>query len=358
MSILTNRRLWILLAGLTFGVLGALLVNWGNPPNMGFCAACFIRDTAGALGLHQAAAVQYIRPEIIGIILGSTITALAFREFSPRGGSAPLVRFFLGAFAIIGALVFLGCPVRALFRLGGGDLNAVTGIAGLVVGVLIGVFFLKRGFNLGRATKTYAIAGWIMPAVAIALLVLALLAPSFIHASETGPGSMHAALGISLGVGLLVGFMAQRTRMCTVGGWRDIFLARDFYLFLGLVGIVIGALVTNYAVGNFGASGIYHWGFTNQPIAHNDHVWNFMGMVLAGLCFTLLGGCPMRQMILSGEGDIDAGVTFMGMLVGGGFAHNFLLASTTAGASQYGPIAVGIGLAFCVVIGFLMRERV
>ena len=36
---------------------------------MGMCIACFIRDIAGALGLHRAAVAQYIRPEIIGIVL-------------------------------------------------------------------------------------------------------------------------------------------------------------------------------------------------------------------------------------------------------------------------------------------------
>jgi len=71
------------------------MVNWGNPANMGICVACFIRDIAGALGLHRAGVVQYIRPEIIGFVLGAFITAFAFREFRARGGSSP--RCFWGA---------------------------------------------------------------------------------------------------------------------------------------------------------------------------------------------------------------------------------------------------------------------
>jgi hypothetical protein len=47
-------KVWIVLAGLVFGVLAALMTKWGNPPNMGICVACFIRDITGALGLHQA----------------------------------------------------------------------------------------------------------------------------------------------------------------------------------------------------------------------------------------------------------------------------------------------------------------
>ena len=42
---------------------------------MGFCIACFERDIAGAVGLHSAAKVQYVRPEIIGLVLGSFLMA-------------------------------------------------------------------------------------------------------------------------------------------------------------------------------------------------------------------------------------------------------------------------------------------
>ena len=79
----------IVLAGVVIGILASLLVFFGNPVNMGFCIACFLRDTAGALGLHSAAPVQYIRPEIIGLVLGSFLLALTRKELSARGGSAP-----------------------------------------------------------------------------------------------------------------------------------------------------------------------------------------------------------------------------------------------------------------------------
>jgi len=105
-----------ILTGAVVGILAPILVKYGNPGNMGICVACFNRDIAGALGLHRAAVVQYIRPEIIGFVLGALLAALLFREFKPRGGSSPLVRFLLGMFAMIGALVFLGCPWRGYLR--------------------------------------------------------------------------------------------------------------------------------------------------------------------------------------------------------------------------------------------------
>ena len=324
---------------------------------MGICVACFIRDTTGALGLHRASVVQYIRPEIIGFLLGAFITSFAFGEWRARGGSSPLIRFLLGALVMIGALVFLGCPIRMMLRIAGGDLNGITALAGMVVGILIGVFFLKRGFNLGRATRMHPAVGWIMPILMVGLLLLAIFQPGFIFTSEKGPGAMFVPLGVSLVVGLVVGFLAQRTRMCFVGGWRDLFLVKDVYLFSGVAAFFIAALITNYAVGNFAAEGLYHWGFVDQPIAHNDHLWNFLGMGLLGLAATLIGGCPLRNLILSGEGDTDAGVTVLGFFAGAAFAHNFLLASSPQGTGDFGPVAVIIGLVFCLAVGFLMREK-
>ena len=117
----------IILAGLVMGILAALLTKWGNPPNMGICVACFMRDIVGGLGLYRAGVVQDIRPEIPGFIMGSFIAAYTFGEFRARGGSSPLVRFLLGA------LVFLSYPIRATLRLAGGDLNGITGLASIVI---------------------------------------------------------------------------------------------------------------------------------------------------------------------------------------------------------------------------------
>ena len=62
----------IIATGCIFGLLAVLLQYAGNPGNMGICVACFSRDIAGALGLHRAAVVQYLRPEIPGMVLGQS----------------------------------------------------------------------------------------------------------------------------------------------------------------------------------------------------------------------------------------------------------------------------------------------
>ncbi|HSW59121.1 MAG TPA: YedE family putative selenium transporter, partial [Dehalococcoidales bacterium] len=325
------------------------------------CVACFSRDIAGALGLHRAAAVQYIRPEIIGLVLGAFIAALSFKEFKPRTGSAPLVRFLLGMFAIFGALVFLGCPWRAYLRLAGGDWNAIIGIVGLVIGIGIGVLCLKKGFSLGRSRPAPKAMGWVFPAVMIILLVFLLAAPLFgrdaqgnlvgpIFFSKTGPGAQHAPWIIAIAAALVIGFLAQRSRFCTVGAFRDVILMRDSHLLYGVLALIVTAFIVNLIMGSFNP------GFSDQPIAHTNGWWNFGGMVLSGLAFTLAGGCPGRQLFLAGEGDGDSAMFVSGMIVGAGLAHGFSIASSAAGPSAFGPITVVVGIVICVIIGLTMRE--
>lgn len=341
------------IAGILIGLIAVSLVYFGNPGNMGFCIACFIRDTAGGLGLHRAGAVQYIRPEIIGLVLGAFVISIVRKEFAVRGGSSPVTRFVLGFFVMIGCLMFLGCPFRMILRLAGGDINALAGLAGFVVGICAGVFFLNKGYTLKRTYKQTAFEGIIFPLIQILLFILLVAAPAFVFFTEAdgGPGAKHAAVIISLGAGLLVGAMAQVTRLCMVGGIRDMILFRESKLLIGFVAIFAAALIGNLILGSF------NLGVEGQPIAHTDGVWNFMGMLLVGLGGSLLGGCPLRQLVLAGEGNTDSVVTFFGLITGAAFAHNFGLASSADGATANGKIAVVAGLIIVLIIGILNTFR-
>ena len=62
-------------------------------------------------------------------------------------------------------------------------------------------------------------------------------------------------------------------------------------------------------------------------------------------------------MIMSGEGDGDASVFVLGMLVGAAFAHNFSLASSGAGVTSFGMTATVTGLVFCLAVGLLFRIK-
>ena len=347
-----KEKTMIIVGGLIIGVIASLLVFFGNPANMGFCIACFLRDTAGALGLHRAGAVQYIRPEIIGLVLGSFIMAVCKKEFAAKGGSSPLTRFVLGFFAMIGCLMFLGCPFRMILRLAGGDFNALLGLAGFVLGILCGVFFLNKGYTLKRSYRQPVVEGAVLPIVQVVMLVLLVAAPAFILFTEegAGPGAKHAAIAVSLIAGLIVGAIAQRTRLCMVGGIRDVVLFRETKLLLGFASIFVSALVCNLILTAATEGTYFTAGFVGQPVAHTDGLWNLLGMLLVGFACVLLGGCPLRQLILAGEGNSDSAVAVLGLMAGAAFAHNFGLASSGEGPTANGKIAVIVGIVIVAVI--------
>ncbi len=338
---MTSIQKKLIATGGFIGLMASLLMKYGNPGNMGICVACFIRDIAGAMGLHSVEKLSYLRPEIIGFILGSFLAALAFKEFKPRGGSSPAIRFVLGMIMMIGALAFLGCPLRMLLRMAGGDLNALVGLAGFLAGIYIGILYLKKGFSLGRSYTQHAVNGSVLPIIGVFLLIGLLAAPAFI-----GSGAAHAPWILALAVGLAVGAAAQRTRLCTAGAFRDIMLIRDFTLFFGVAAIFITALVGNLIFN----PGVFHLSFVEQAAAHTDGLWNFMGMVVVGFAATLLGGCPLRQTILGSEGDSDSAVTFLGLLMGAAVSHNFGLAASGAGLALNGQV----GVIVCLVLLFLI----
>ncbi len=330
------------LVGALVAIISITLVLLGNPANMGLCIACFLRDTAGAVGLHSAVPVQYVRPEIIGIIFGAFVISLLKKEFSPKGGSAPVTRFVLGFSLMIGALIFLGCPLRMVLRIAGGDLNAIVGLLGFTAGILIGVFFLNKGYSLKRTYDVAKTDGFLLPISALILLCVLVIVPSILIFSTEGPGATHAPIWAALVAGLILGVVGFITRLCFVAGIRDSFLFKNFSMLIAFVAIIVVGIIGNILFGSFNI------GFEGQPIAHTDGLWNFLGMTLLGLCSVLLGGCPFRQLVLAGSGNSDSVVAVIGMIAGGAFAHNFKMASSAAGVTTNGMI--GVIIVFVLVI--------
>ena len=345
-----NPKTGLLLWGGVLGLVAAALAFMGNPGNMAFCIACFIRDIAGACKLHTAAAVQYMRPEIAGLAAGSFFISLLGKEYRSTSGSSPMIRFLLGVVTMIGALVFLGCPLRMVLRMAAGDWNAYVGLAGFVLGAATGCFFLKKGFSLGRAYDTRKESGYILPAILAVLLLLSILTPLF-AASAEGPGSMHAPVFASLAGGLIFGAAAQRSRTCFAGGIRDVILMKNFDLLTVIIGLFAVMTVYNLVTGGFKP------GFAGQPVAHTEALWNMAGMYVVGFAAVLAGGCPLRQLILAGQGSGDAAVNVLGMLAGAAFCHNFGLASSSMGTTPAGRIMCAACIAVLFVIGFSCKRK-
>ncbi|MGN0391698.1 MAG: YedE family putative selenium transporter [Bariatricus sp.] len=360
---LSDSKKKLAVAGVICGLVAACLAFFGNPANMAFCIACFVRDMAGSLGMHQAEVVQYARPEIIGLVLGAFIISVATKEYRSTAGSSPMIRFVLGMIIMIGSLIFLGCPLRMIIRMSAGDLNAWVALIGFVLGVSTGAFALKKGFSLGRSHETNKASGAVLPVIMVGILILA-TCTSLLKASEAGPGSVHAPLILSLAGGLIFGAVAQKSRMCFAGSIRDIVLMKNFDLFTVIGSLFVVMLIFNVATGRFVL------GF-NTPgvIAHSQHLWNILGMYAVGFAAVLAGGCPLRQLILAGQGSSDAAVTVLGLFFGAALCHNFGLASSgtslnaetkelVAGAvTTNGKVACIICIIVCFVIAFTNKRE-
>jgi YedE family putative selenium metabolism protein len=330
------------------GAACAGLVALGNPPNMGICGACFLRDTAGALRMIEAPRV--FRPEIAGVMLGALAWVVARRRFAARSGSFAATRFFFGLWMGIGSLVFLGCPFRMLQRIGGGDLNAAIGAVGFVAGVGLGHVFERRGYAPGRTEIVRAPVGLLGPAAAAILLFLygkrLLAGPA---PGETG-GPPHAPWLAALGIATAAGAALSATGFCAVSAARQLFLKRKRMLVAALL-LVAGYAAVALATGRFkGGSG-------GQPVAHEDTIWNILPMALVGLAGVLAGGCPVRQMVMAGEGNGDALVTVVGIAAGGALAHNLGTVSSPLGPTEAGKWATAIGLVIAVAYAVASTAR-
>jgi uncharacterized protein len=334
--------------GLVFcvGLFAAILVSSGNPGNMGICGACFLRDLAGALGMTTAAkAPAVFRPELAGIVLGATALALIRRRFVARSGSYAAARFGFGVVMAIAALVFLGCPFRLLQRLGGGDLHAWVALPGFVAGVLCATFFERRSYRIGATRPAPTPVGLVGPLVFAGLLT-AYLFGALKGAGPDGIGPPpRADWRMSIVFSLSAGIVLSGGGFCAIASVRSAFGPSRVHLYAAL------ALIAGYALPSAFIGKTATWSFDGAPVAHGDALWNLVAAFTLGAVGAFAGGCPVRQLVMTGEGNGDAFATVAGIVVGGGAAHTFGFVSAAAtaehpgGATPAGKIALLAGLA-------------
>lgn len=354
-----KKREFIIM-GAIIGIGAVMLSYYGNPANTGLCISCFLENISGAMGLHQNVRMQYLRPEIPAIVLGSFAMALSNREFRPTGGGSQALRFVIGIFIVIGCSVFIGCPVKMVLRIAAGDIGAIAGLIGLAVGIYVGLECIENGFRLGKPQPLPAASGYVLPGVMLALLVFAIVQPAFIAASDKGGGAQYAPIWLSLGIGLVIGAWAQRTQFCITGGIARIFLwgpreimncPRSTGLLLSIGAFFLFATVTSLLTGQF------NLGLHGQPSSNENYVWNFLGLALTGFGSVLVKGCPLRQLVVAGEGDTDGTVTVFGMLTGAALVQNWDLGGTSAGTPPAAQMAVVAGFIILFAIALLNRRR-
>lgn len=132
-------------------------------------------------------------------------------------------------------------------------------------------------------------------------------------------------------VGFIAGFLGQRSRMCFVGGIRDLYLIRSSYLFKGLIAFLIAAFV-GYIIFNNNIpfpwsveKGIFT-AITGAPCTQGTaaYIVAIIGGLGVGFFAVLSGGCPFRQTVMTGEGNRSALLYVLGFIVGAVIFHLFV----------------------------------
>ena len=127
---------------------------------------------------------------------------------------------------------------------------------------------------------------------------------------------MTAAVA-TLVIGAVLGYLGQRSRMCFVGGIRDLILVRDTYLLRGLIAFGLTAWLGFPLVGLVG-------GVRPGPFAAVDVVavvLSIAGGFGVGYFSALANGCPLRQHVLAAQGVRSSIAYLVGFFAGAVIFH-------------------------------------
>jgi hypothetical protein len=130
-------------------------------------------------------------------------------------------------------------------------------------------------------------------------------------------GHAMIAAVTTLVVGIIVGYLGQRSRMCFVGGIRDFMLVRDAYLLRGLVAFGLTAWLAFPFMTAIGGAGVGPFGAPDVVTA----ILTACGAFGVGYVSTLANGCPFRQHVLAAQGVVSSGTYLAGFFVGAVMFH-------------------------------------
>lgn len=126
---------------------------------------------------------------------------------------------------------------------------------------------------------------------------------------------MTAAMA-TLTIGVLLGYLGQRSRMCFIGGVRDFILVRDTYLLKGLLAFGVTAWVAFPIVALF----VEPRGGESASDAVTVAL-TIAGGFGVGFVSTLANGCPFRQHVLAAQGVRSAIAYLAGFFAGAVIFH-------------------------------------
>jgi uncharacterized membrane protein YedE/YeeE len=133
------------------------------------------------------------------------------------------------------------------------------------------------------------------------------------------------AAAATLVIGLVVGYLGQRSRMCFVGGIRDFILVRDTALLKGLVAFGLTAWLLFPLAAVLTGEGALQFGVPDTVAV----VVTVIGGFGVGYVSTLANGCPLRQHVLAAQG-VRSSIAYLAGFFGGAFVFHAWVAGFVA----------------------------
>jgi uncharacterized membrane protein YedE/YeeE len=119
----------------------------------------------------------------------------------------------------------------------------------------------------------------------------------------------------TLGIGLLIGYLGQRSRFCTISGIRDYIMLKDSFRFKGLVGLIIGGTI-GFFVFHLAGGAINNYPLGGDIISSGILIATVIGGIGLGFFSVFAEGCPFRQHVMAAEGKQSAWLYLAGFYVG------------------------------------------
>jgi uncharacterized membrane protein YedE/YeeE len=133
---------------------------------------------------------------------------------------------------------------------------------------------------------------------------------------------------VTLILGLVIGWLGQRSGFCSIGGFRDFIMFRHTRLLSGFLALIIGSFAGFLAFKFIFPSAFegFFWvlnkGLMPVPGAPAGLtiaayiLLAVVGGIAVGLIGVLIGGCPLRQLVMTAEGNAKSLCFVIGMCIG------------------------------------------
>jgi uncharacterized membrane protein YedE/YeeE len=144
---------------------------------------------------------------------------------------------------------------------------------------------------------------------------------------------------LTLALGFLIGYLAQRSGFCSIGGMRDLMMFRHTRLFFGYLALIAGGFLGYLIFWTIIPSAFpnFFWSMTQSnpltPIPGAPGGLTVMSYIILaiiggfgmGFIGVLLGGCPLRQIVMGSEGNLRSLFFILGLAVGAIIFHAWIL---------------------------------